>query len=443
LGSNGLVDTLCQAVLPTPIFTARWRWNLSRALAILRFRGGKKNPPPIQRMEADDLMAAVFPQAAACQENVAGPIEIPDHPLVRQTLHDCLTEALDAAGLAELVARLEAGTLAVHCVDTTEPSPLAHEILNGKPFTYLDDAPLEERRTRAVRMRRGLPVEERDLSRLDADAIARVRDQARPAPRDREELHDLLLGTGYWRAEPAWQRLFLELEALGRAFVFRVGGTTGEDGAAEASGAKGQAASVGADYWAAREREAWVAALHSGATEARSDPDAEPIAEDVAIAHVLRGHLETTGPIDAAGLARRLAVRPGLVEIGLAALEAEGFALRGRFEGRAEDGGRGPGAGVDGGAEDGAVAGATDGERSESVQFCARRLLARIHDDSQRRLRASVEPVSAQDFLRMLFVWQHVAKGSALEGAAGVARIVEQLQGFEIAAGAWEDSVLP
>ncbi len=391
LSSGGLEDTLCQAVLPTPIFTARWRWNLSRALAILRFRSGRKNPPAIQRMEADDLMAAVFPQAAACQENVAGPIAIPDHPLVRQTLHDCLTEALDAEGLAALVARLERGELAVHCVDTTSPSPLAHEILNGRPFTYLDDAPLEERRTRAVRVRRGLPVEERDLTRLDAEAIARVREQARPQPRDAEELHDLLLGTGQWRAEPAWRRFFAELEAQGRAFAF-----TSRDGAA---------------HWAARERADWIAALHPGA-----EPPAT--SEDAAIAHVLRGHLETTGPIDAAALAARLSVRTGLVEIGLAALEAEGFVLRGRFEGEPASGPAGE-------------------------QFCARRLLARIHDDSQRRLRASVEPVSAQDFLRALFAWQHVAPGTALEGAAGLARIVEQLQGFEIAAGAWEESVLP
>ncbi|MFO0689678.1 MAG: DEAD/DEAH box helicase [Myxococcota bacterium] len=442
LGTTGLVDTLCQAVLPTPIFTARWRWNLSRALAILRFRGGKKNPPAIQRMEADDLMAAVFPQAAACQENVAGPIEIPDHPLVRQTLHDCLTEALDAAGLDALVASLAAGTLAVHCVDTTEPSPLAHEILNGKPFTYLDDAPLEERRTRAVRMRRGLPVEERDLSRLDAAAIARVRDQARPMPRDREELHDLLLGTGYWTAEPAWQRMFLELEALGRAFAFRAAGRGEVAALAETAGREagdGPGEAEGTLCWAARERAAWVAALHPTACGVGGGAEADEgvgrivpadaadvasaIAEDVAIAHVLRGHLETTGPIDAAALARRLAVRPGLVEIGLAALEAEGFVLRGRFEGS-------------GAAEAG-------GGETAPEQFCARRLLARIHDDSQRRLRASVEPVSAQDFLRMLFVWQHVATGSALEGAAGLARIVEQLQGFEVAAGAWEGSVLP
>ncbi len=392
LSSHGLEDTLCQAVLPTPLFTARWRWNLNRSLAILRFRGGKKNPPAIQRMEADDLMAAVFPQAAACQENVAGPIEIPDHPLVRQTLHDCLSEALDASGLASLVARIEEGGLAIHCVDTTEPSPLAHEILNGRPFTFLDDAPLEERRTRAVRMRRGLPVEERDLSRLDADAIARVREQARPAPRDREELHDLLLGTGYWRAEPAWRRDYLELEALGRGFSFTV--------------------ADGAEFWAATERRDWVAALHptTGGSVGFSEAISEAISEDAAIAHVLRGQLETTGPIDALSLASRLGVRTGLVEIGLAALEAEGFVLRGAFEG--------------------------------PEQFCARRLLARIHDDSQRRLRSSVEPVTAQDFLRMLFAWQHVADGSALEGAAGLVQVIEQLQGFELAAGAWEDSVL-
>jgi ATP-dependent Lhr-like helicase len=423
LSAAGLEDTLCQAVLPTPIFTVRWRWNLSRSLAILRVRGGKKNPPAIQRMEADDLMAAVFPEAAACQENIAGPIEIPDHPLVRQTLHDCLTEALDAVGLAALVARIEIGTLAVHCVDTTEPSPLAHEILNGRPFTYLDDAPLEERRTRAVRMRRGLPVEERDLAHLDADAIARVRDQARPTPRDREELHDLLLGTGYWPAEPAWQGAFRELEAVGRVFAFRAGDDI--------------------PYWGATERLAWAAALHPRAFPAMPDArdatvaidatdatDAvegtevtgardEPVAEDEAIAHVLRGHLETTGPVSAATLAGRLGVRTGLVEIGLARLEAEGFVLRGCFEAARAD------------------------AEAMPEQFCARRLLARIHDDSKRRLRASVEPVSAQDFLRMLFAWQHVAEGTALEGAAGLARAVEQLQGFELAAGAWEAAVLP
>jgi ATP-dependent Lhr-like helicase len=398
LRREGLEATLVQAVLPTPLFTARWRWNLNRALAVLRFRGGKKNPPAIQRMESDDLMAAVFPQAAACQENVSGPIEIPDHPLVRQTLHDCLTDAMDAEGLAALIGRIETGELEIVCVDTTEPSPLAHEILNGRPFTYLDDAPLEERRTRAVRMRRGLPVEDRDLTRLDAEAIAAIREQAAPAPRDPEELHDLLLGAGCWRARPEWRRDFEALRATGRAIEY---GTEAER------------------FWAARERVAWARALHGEAVPVVSPPRPEdaPVDADEAIAHVLRGHLETTGPITARALAERLGVGTGHVEIGLARLESEGFVLRGRFD-RPEDAPAAP------------------------EQFCARRLLARIHAASQARLRASVEPVSARELIRFLCAWQHVAPGTGLEGAPGVARVVEQLQGFDLAAGAWESRVL-
>ena len=418
LSTHGIEETLSQAVLPLPIFTARWRWNLNRSLAVLRFRGGRKNPPPIQRMEADDLMAAVFPQAAACQENVSGPIEIPDHPLVRQTLQDCLHEAMDVDGLKTLIERIRDGRCELLCVDTTEPSPLAHEILNGKPFTFLDDAPLEERRTRAVRMRRGLPVEERDLTRLDAEAIAQVRAQAEPSPRDADELHDLLLGTGIWRADARWQRDFGLLEAAGRAVRYRVS----------------EADRSPVVFWSATERLAWAKAIHPDSLGPRADglsanatgltvtPDDGPVPtfveafeEEVAIAHVLRGHLETTGPIDAATLADRLAVRPGLIEIGLAKLEAEGFVLRGQFETR---------------------------ENGTADQFCARRLLARIHADSQARLRASVEPVSARDFMRFLLDWQHVTPGRQLEGTEGVARVIEQLQGFDLAAGAWESEVL-
>ncbi len=452
LSIQGIEETLRQAVLPTPLFTARWRWNLNRSLAVLRFRGGKRNPPPIQRMESDDLMAAVFPQAAACQENVTGPIEIPDHVLVRQTLHDCLHEAMDVDGLRELIERIRGGRIEILCVDTTEPSPLSHEILNGKPFTYLDDAPLEERRTRAVKMRRGLPVEERDLTKLDADAIAQVRAQAAPGPRDREELHDLLLGAGIWRAEPAWAGFFRELEATGRAFVFdlcavddrKPGSRVAEQDGEQGPGARGRDGTPGAiRYWAATERGAWARALHPEAVDAvwrahgklafesGADVDAsagtacsggspgsvaEELTQEEAVAHVLRGHLETTGPIDAAALAARLSIRTGLVEIGLAALEAEGFVLRGRFERT---------------------------EAAEADQFCARRLLARIHGDSQKRLRASVEPVSARDLMRFLLEWQGVAPGCQRQGAHGVAQVIEQLQGFDLAAGAWESEVLP
>ena len=406
LKTNGIEATLIQAVLPTPLFTVRWRWNLNRSLAVLRFRGGKKNPPAIQRMESDDLMAAIFPQAAACQENVAGPIEIPDHPLVRQTMHDCLNEAMDVEGLRTLIERIEDNEIEILCVDTSEPSPLAHEILNGRPYTYLDDAPLEERRTRAVKMRRGLPVEERDLTRLAASAIDQIREQAVAAPRDPEELHDLLLGAGIWRADARWQRFFREIEAQGRAYSF------GENPNR---------------FWVAAERVAWASALHPEAMKrvasrliAVGDEEStgsQAVAEEVAVAHVLRGHLETTGPITALALATRIGVRIGLVEIGLAKLESEGFVLRGHFE-------------------------STRTDASPVEEFCARRLLARIHSASQSRLRASVEPVTAQEMMRFLFVWQHVAEMTRFDAASGVARVVEQLQGFDLAAGAWESEVL-
>jgi ATP-dependent Lhr-like helicase len=316
---------------------------------------------------------------------------------VRQTLHDCLTDAMDVDGLRTLIERIEDDELEILCVDTIEPSPLAHEILNGRPYTYLDDAPLEERRTRAVKMRRGLPVEERDLTRLDANAIQQIREQAAATPRDPEELHDLLLGAGIWRVEERWEGFFRELEAQGRAFLFEENGDR---------------------FWAAAERVAWARALYPEATERAVPGDVEAVADDEAIAHVLRGHLETTGPIKALELARRIGVRPGLVEIGLARLESEGFVLRGRFE-------------------------ATQAENSSEDEFCARRLLARIHSASQSRLRASVEPATARDMMRFLFAWQHVTEERLLEGAPGVARVVEQLQGFDLAAGAWESEVLP
>jgi ATP-dependent Lhr-like helicase len=442
LSNHGIEETLQQAVLPTPLFSARWRWNLNRALTVLRFRGGKKNPPPIQRMESDDLMAAIFPQAAACQENVAGPIEIPNHVLVRQTLDDCLNEAMDVDGLRDMISRIQDGRLEILCVDTTEPSPLAHEILNGKPFTFLDDAPLEERRTRAVKMRRGLPVEERDLTSLAEDAIAKVREQATPAPRDRDELHDLLLGAGIWRADPRWSEFFRELEAMGRVLSFEVSASERGSGTLAAKAGTGEVEKACLVYWVATERIAWARALHPASFDYPEVDSEEPqlskdlgptlqsepewsqtiVAEDAAISHVLRGHLETTGPIDARSLAKRLSVRTGLVEIGLAALEAEGFVLRGRFEQRDEEG---------------------DPEASSLAdQFCARRLLARIHGDSQTRLRASVEAVSAQDLMRFLFEWQHVAPGSQCVGPHGVGQIVEQFQGVDVAAGAWESEIL-
>jgi ATP-dependent helicase Lhr and Lhr-like helicase len=406
LASKTAETTLSQAVLASPMFTSRWRWNLNRSLAILRFRGGRKNPLPIQRMEADDLMAAVFPSLAACQENApAGPIVIPDHVLVRQTLYDCLHEAMDSEGLVKVVLGFETGSIRTHFVDSPEPSVLSHEILNGKPYTFLDDAPLEERRTRAVQLRRGLPIETGNMGRLDDAAIARVRDEAAPTVRDKEELHDLLLATVLWPARLEWSDWFAQLRDSGRALsVVAPGGTRDEDA--------GQ-------LWCAIERRTSVEAIMPKATfspdSVMSGATALVAPElEVAVADALRGHLDVLGPVTPEQLASFTQMGTGNVAIGLARLEAEGFAMRGSFDESLGDG----------------------------EQWCARRLLARIHSYTQARLRREIEPVTAQDYVRFLLEWQHATSGTKRQGRAGVLAVIDQLQGFELPAGAWEESVL-
>jgi ATP-dependent Lhr-like helicase len=399
LHPNTVKATLEQAVLASPMFTSRWRWDLSRSLAILRFRGGKKNPLPVQRMEADDLMAAVFPALAACQENTPpGPIELPDHVIVRQVIHDCLHEAMDVDGLRHVVASLHSGEITAHFVDSVEPSVLSHEIVNSEPYTYLDDAPLEERRARQVQLRRGLPVEARDLSRLSPDALEKVRAEVAPAPRDAEELHELLLSTLVHRPRDEWRSWFDELTSASRAMVV-------------------------SGLWCATERREWVGSLFPGA---EFQPDfhlpsrpgqagAGEIDADVAVALLVRGHLELTGPVTVDALAARCTLSPGRILVGLVRLETEGFAMQGRF----------------------------DAALGDAQQWCARHLLARVHGYTQNRLRREVKPVSAQQFMRFLLRWQHVADGTLRQGRAGLLSVIEQLQGWELAAGAWEEAILP
>ncbi|HZQ79774.1 MAG TPA: DEAD/DEAH box helicase [Acidimicrobiia bacterium] len=384
LNSKTVRGVLEQAVLspPSPMFTSRWRWNLNRALVVLRWRGGRRNPPPLQRMEADDFMAALFPQAAACQENVAGPIEIPDHPIVRQTMHDTMTEALDIDGLTALLDGIESGRVGVHFRDTTEASAFAHEILTAKPYAFLDDAEAVDRRTNAVRLRRGLPVDLSTIGRLDPDAIDRVRAEVAPEPATPDDLHDLLLSLVVTPARGAWRPLFDDLAARGR-----VRAETGPDGV---------------ERWWATESSGSVAVLLDDA------------GDEQVLASVLRGHLDLSGPVTAGELAGRCALPPSKVAIGLAALEQAGFVLQGRF---------------------------TDPGGPE-VEWCARRLLARMHAYSRSSRRKAVEAVSAVDFVRFLLRWQHVAPGTQLRGHGGVRIAVEQLQGFEAAAAAWEREIL-
>jgi ATP-dependent Lhr-like helicase len=405
--------SLKQAVLYAPVFPVRWRWDAGRALAVPRYYGARKVPPPIQRMRADDLLAAVFPAQVGCQENVNGPLEIPDHPLVRQTVNDCLHEAMDLDGLIETLQSVESGAIRLHAIDTLEPSPMAHEILSGKPFTYLDDAPLEERRTRAVTLRRALPDNARELGALDADAIERVRDEAWPEPRDAEEVHEALLSLVAVPAADAaaWQPYLHELVAASRAACLASNSARPEH--------EGEAVSPGPEglYFAA-ENLRLVRLLYPGCV---IDPSLDP--PEAALVRVedredartrlLRGWTEASGPLSADGLGIRLGLDPKDVDRGLRVLEAGGFILRGRFS---------PGAEVD--------------------EFCDRRLLARIHRYTLDRLRREIDPVSTQDFMRFLLRWQHLTPESRLAGKQGVRQAIARLQGFEAAAGAWERDLL-
>ena len=376
LASKTVEQVVRQAVLTAPLFQARWRWNLNTSLTILRMRGGRKNPPAIQRMEADDLMAAVFPVLAACQENVApGPMEIPDHPLVRQTLEDCLHEAMDIDGLRELVAGIEAGRIAVITRDTTEPSVLAHEILNGPPFTYLDDeTEAGNRRSRQVQVPRGLPVEARDLARLDPDAIEKVREQIRPLPRDADELHDLLMTLYVMRPRPEWD-----------AVVRRArGGRAGGGGRRPAAGA---VVRHGAGCRCSRELCPDV--RPSGRRCRRSSRwTPRPWRR-----RCCAGTWTCRGRVTAEELARATALGVADVNMALIRLENEGFALRGRF---------------------------TDPDGAE--EWCARRVLTRIHAYTRQRKRREVEPVTARDFIRFLLRWQHVTAGHPAGGQPRRAR---------------------
>jgi ATP-dependent Lhr-like helicase len=409
-----------QAILVAPMFGSRWRWNVTRALAVLRSNNGKQVPPPLQRMRADDLMTAIFPLLTGCQENVSGPLEIPDHPLTRQTVSDCLYEAMDIDRLMGVLRRIESGEIRLHARDTTEASPFAHEILNAKPYAFLDDAPLEERRARAVTLRRTLPQHARDLGALDAAAIERVRDEARPEPRDAAELHDLLLSLVSAVPDPAWQPWFDELVASGRA-------ATATFGARPALVDVGEPAPE-TSFWFAAEHLRSIEALYPNARVAphvtlppalaRMSPERED-----AVLVAARGHMEYLGPVTPAALAAMLALDELEITSALARLEGEGVVLRGNFTPATANAGAQP--------------------APPMIEFCDRRLLARIHRYTLDRLRSEIEPVSAQDFMRYLLQRHRLGGARRAEGKRGLLDVIAQLQGFEIPAVAWERDVLP
>jgi len=388
LSSKSVHEVLVQAVLAHPMFASRWRWNCSRALIVPRSRGGHRRPIHLQRLEADDVLAATWPSLVACRENApAGPIEVPDHVLVEQTIRDCLKEALDTAGLVQFLEGVENGRIRVHLVESSHPSPFAHGILSARPYTFLDGAPLEERRSRSVKLRRGaagsdgssgLPVAVAELAPLERGAVNEVLDQVRPNPRDADELHELLLSLVACRPVPEWEALFEELRRDGRS------------GVVEGS-------------WVATERLGVAAAFAT---------------DDSAAADCIAGHLERLGPVRESDLVSEAALNggplrgaplpPGRARTALARLVSQGFAIA-----------------------------LPDG------RWCARHLLVRLHAASRDRRRHRSEPATLAQFVQFLTRWQHAAPGSQLEGRSGLMAIIDQLAGIEVPASEWESHVLP
>jgi ATP-dependent Lhr-like helicase len=411
LPSSNAEHLLVQALLDAPMFNVRWRWNATTALALPRFTGGRKVAPQLQRMKSDDLLAAVFPDQAACLENVVGERELPSHPLVDQTLDDCLHEAMDSEGWLAVLRRIEAGEVRLVSRDLPAPSPLAAEILNARPYAFLDDAPLEERRTQAVMSRRWSdPASLDDLGALDPDAIASVADEAWPQARSSDEVQEALVALACVTHEEAvaqegWPAWLDSLAASGRATRLRD--------------------ENGADFWVALERldclqAAWPQAQ---ATPPLAIPDShrgpgidsgdEAWTRDSALVEIMRARLTGFGPQPLAAIASSLALPESTATIALARLESEGYVMRGHF---------------------------TPGVTQE--EWCERHLLARIHRYTIKRLRREIEPVERQDFMRFLFDWQHLSPATQWQGQDALPQVLAQLEGFEAAAGAWESDLL-
>ena len=438
LQADSVQPILEQAALDSPIFGTRWRWDANRALALLRFQNGKKVPPQIQRMRSDDLLASVFPDAAACFENIEGERKIPDHPLVGEVMKDVLTEAMDVEGLKTLLRGMASGAIRVIAVDTPVPSQFSHEILNANPYAYLDDAPLEERRARAVEMRRVLPESVlEEVGGLDPGAIAQVREEAWPDVRDGDELHDVLhtlvalpeeIGSGgnvhvgtdafvrpVERSSTfvsGWRVHFERLMNEGRAAIALV---------------------AGCRYWVAAERARSFQALFPAAQfeQKLAEVETGEIARDEALLTLVMGWMSHVGPSTATQLGDDLGLPASDIEKALLRMEASGTVLRGKFTGTA---------GTRAGAPAPHEPAPHQGELE--TEWCERRLLARIHRLTVGMLRKQIEPVTAAQFMRWLARWQHVAPGAQVSGERGTLEVLQQLQGFEIPANAWERQIL-
>ena len=412
LHSSSAEHVLVQALLDAPLFPVRWRWNAVTALALPRYAGGKKVPAQLQRMKSEDLLAAVFPDQVACLENIVGERQIPDHPLVNQTMHDCLREAMDVDGLLHILKGLESGAITVVARDLTAPSPLASEILNAAPYAFLDDAPLEERRTRAVQTRHWNGIEDTDdLAKLDPEAIAAVRAEAWPDVRSADEMHEALNVLGFVTSDEAstnagWPDWLHKLTSAHRATRFTPSPC--------AQGEEPKSRSV----WICAEKLPLWLAVHEGASlqppiDAPAEFTAQAWTREDALLELVRGRLTGLGPITVAALATSLSVEATDIELALIRLQSEGYVMQGRFTPNAVE-----------------------------TEWCERHLLARIHRYTIGRLRREIEPVSRRDLMRFLLDWQHTTPGTRLSGPDALGAVLNQLEGFEAAAGAWENELL-
>ncbi len=400
LRSSTVRDVLTQALLTAPMFGTHWRWSATIGLAVQRFRNGKKVPPQFQRNDAEDLLAVIFPDQLACAENLTGAREVPDHPLVHQTVADCLHDLMDIEGLERLLGRIESGDVAIVTRDLSSPSPLSQEIISARPYAFLDDAPAEERRTLAIRARHLVDIEDAaGLADLDPAAIRDVCEAAWPSPRNADELHDALSIAGFATSAECegndWGAFLAELSRSRRATELVTEATR---------------LVVCAE---------WLAAMQQVHPDHRLEPPIEPVARGTppadrsgALRELVRGRLEVCGPVTADALAEALAVELTEVEIALAALESEGYVMRGRYTGIHRE------------------------------EWCERRLLARIHKGTIRKLRREIEPVSPAIYMRFLFDW-HGAGDERRAGPESVRLALARLEGFPAAASAWDKALLP
>ncbi len=408
LSSQNVREILIQALLDAPMFTARWRWNAVSSLAIRRFQNGKKTPPYLIRMQSEDLVTAVFPDQLACLENIVGDREIPDHPLIHQTLEDCLHEAMDIDRLEEIIHGIESGRIRIEVRDLREPSPLSAEIVNARAYSFLDGAPLEERRTRAVTSRRWLdPSEATDLSAIDPAAIDQVTQEAWPLMRSAEELHDALMSLGYLLDEEIEAPLHSELEAL------------------QAADRVGKISTPHCSLWFAAEHFRYIAALflrEDVSDQITPKGIASRLPQDLrsptppieeALRFILRARFSLTGPTTSGALSTQLGLSSSDIDASLLALETEGTLIQGQFRG------------------------------CDEREWCDRRILSRIHHTRIKTQRQKISAVSTSVFMRFLFKWHGISSSQQKDGLQGLSAILEQIEGYEAPAKTWESEILP